>query len=275
MALWGYLFDRYEHDCLADLAELDRLAREALGVSLGLVALSGRPYAELVGAPRPAAAVVLPYADSSRAALIEVLGEGRVASAPLPIGVIGTSLWLNSLAAALGKDPRPLDAFLARERQLLPSLQRARGKLAPQLAAAVAADAPLAAALVGVLAELGVAAPLVFTLDRTLGGAKRVAADLDALREAGGPAVPAPAIVERPSAERFAAAFADFSRAAPTPLLLAPTTLANLADRSRVATVEVSFPRCRDHALAPQPLCGFAGLAVLAGRIVNAVGRVT
>jgi len=100
-------------------------------------------------------------------------------------------------------------------------------------------------------------------------------ADLDALREAGGPAVPAPAIVERPSAERFAAAFADFSRAAPTPLLLAPTTLANLADRSRVATVEVSFPRCRDHALAPQPLCGFAGLAVLAGRIVNAVGRVT
>ena len=273
IGLVGYLFDRYEGDCTGDIRELRRMVSGALGLGMGPVLLDGTPYKLMGGLNRDSVCSVLPYGHAAVEGLCDRLGSDHVIQSPLPIGLAGSAAWLKGLCDGLGRDRKHVEDWIHSEVQPIRDIKRFRSELGSIVSATVAADASLAAGLTIALAEMGIPTRLIFLLDRSLGGSKRYQRDLQRYLQEGTCDETSPRIVERPGAARFIEVMQQEKREEGFDLLLAPTTLTNLVDRSSTATLELGFPRYREHYFTRSPLFGFRGAAHLWSRVANAMMR--
>lgn len=267
VGIWGNFFDRYEGDCMGDVAQLDHLVTGILGCDYAGAALCGQPYATLERLLQAPVLGVLPYAGSSEALLRERLGADRVLSLPLPLGLRATRRCVEILGPACASDPDAARRRLDTAAQRLAAWPRMREKLGDSVGAIIAADAPLAAALAGALDELGIDTRLVCLLD----GGDWEAACARQFADTPRPAVGR--VLATSGADSFARELQQALTSLRAPILLAPSALHALAGSSRVAALDVSFPRYREHGLADAPLFGVAGLEHLAGRVSRALMR--
>lgn len=280
VAVLGYWFDRYEPDHLGNLQQL-RVLLDGLGLRLGPVLLSGRPWDELMRAHRAATVVQLPYARPVAGDLDATIPRRHVRTG-LPLGLRATGRWLREVAAAAGVAEERAASFAASREayareQLAKLTDRWRG-----VGAAVMADGPLAAGLCSLLDELGLRVRLVALRDTSLGGREAFDGGLDADAE----------ILERPSMarlrERLSSAVLEqrvhvvLGSAIELGLLesaareeLAPVY--GLADSHLLppACIEIGFPSSGYHLTHAAPFLGYGGAVALAQRILNASPRLT
>lgn len=269
----GYPFDRYELDHAGNLQQLRHLLG-ALGLELGPVLLSGRPYAELMDLASCESLIVLPYARALAPALREDSGR-RVLETDLPVGLAGTTRWLTLVAAGLGVGDATLARALTREREYArPMLDAFRGHAGPRLGGgrlALFAETPLAAGLAAWACELGLKPALAGLRGTSLGARAEFSA---ALARAGVRAPEDLAVLEAPSLEAAARAVAALRDAGKLALLVASHAELRAAACDRpgeIPALELGFPSFAYHALYPTPYYGFGGALALAQRAVNAI----
>ncbi len=258
--LAGYLFDRYEADHVASLAEIGRLLSR-LVVALQATFLSGTPVGRLLEAPRAAATIVLPGA-ASIADRIGPLTRRPSIMADLPVGFGGTTRFLRGIAAALPVAAARVDDLVASETaRAEPFLRVARERIAGARVA-ILADTPTAAGLTGLLSELGAAPVLVGLLDRTLGGRPALAS---ALSRAGVALDGSCTVIVDPTVQDLA----DAATADPD-IVISPDVWLPPGFTARAARVELGIPSNRRHAVFPQPVLGYRGAMCLAQRLADA-----
>ncbi|MBM4398655.1 MAG: hypothetical protein FJ087_23580, partial [Deltaproteobacteria bacterium] len=122
----GHLFDRDEADCRADVRELTRLV-ESLGVEVSSVWTAGEPVARLASAGASRHLLALPYGGTAARAVAARSGA-RVLDVPLPVGLEGTTAWLRSVGAWLGRDAEAGRAAEEGLREVVPPI----GPLVPR-----------------------------------------------------------------------------------------------------------------------------------------------
>jgi nitrogenase molybdenum-iron protein alpha/beta subunit len=266
----GYLFDRYERDHAANLAELRRLLA-AVGLTLHATFLSGVPLAALRTAPEAGVNLLLPHGPAERTRIASLTGR-RTAACALPVGRSMTARFLRESARAAGVPAATVRGAVEAERERTePALRAAREGLAGRRAA-VLANTPLAAGLAALLADLGVTPVLAGLLDRTLGGA-------DAFRASVAPAgvdADGCVVLEDPSGgdlDEACGVLRGREAAAGRPpfdLLIAPDLWLPPSVTDGAARVELGFPSDRRHAVAPSPFLGSAGVVAIAQRLLDA-----
>lgn len=244
VAVVGHLMDRREGDCLANVAEIDRLVQGA-GGRLAALWIDGRTTQDLARAGRAAAVVSLPYGREAASVLARRLGVPSV-EAPLPIGLGGTCSFVRAIGEVLGRTDLA-EAFLAEElgRRIPPIRDRAFRFLHGRQAV-IQGDPFLARGLRDFLEELGVETVLVDVLGR---------------REhlEGDPAVDGSWVFEERH-DRVPEPEADLriaSTAFPDPLP-AP------------GLVPLGYPNFLRHPSRPEPWIGFEGAMWLTDRLVEA-----
>jgi nitrogenase molybdenum-iron protein alpha/beta subunit len=105
----GYLLDRYEGDHAGNLAQLKRLVSD-MGLRLGPVMLSGRPWADVQAIGDSGVLVQRPYAAPHAKALRRVFKrtDRAVVHTDLPMGLRGSTRWLRLVARAAGAPEAPV-----------------------------------------------------------------------------------------------------------------------------------------------------------------------
>lgn len=262
----GYVFDRYEMDHKASIAELTRLL-EGMGLAPGRVLLSGTPFAQLRDAPRAGLHVVLPYLDPPP----PQLGSAGVVRAHIPFGVLGTSRWMEAVGEAAGVKREVVRHLVEGEvRRVVQVLKHAAPRL-QGLRAAVLADTVRAASVCGFLIELGMQPCVVCLTDRTLGGRKK----FDELLARYEVSLAGDAkIVHDPAPAQLRSVVEEAWKEAGLSLLIGSSNEIADLEHLPVPAVEVGFPSYRRHCLYPAPELGFAGAVNFAQRILGALGRV-
>ncbi len=282
VGILGYLFDRYEGDHAGNLAQLKRLVGD-LGLTLGPVLMSGRPWRDLQKVTDSGLLVQLPYAEPRGKVLRRLAKKGRRAlvATDLPMGLRGSTRWLRQVGRAAGLEDRNIQLRAAAREQgvrvrLAPFLNRLRGQQV-----AVFADLPLLAGILAVMEDLGMDVRLAGIRGSSFGGA-------EALREAlgrMGTTVPdRMQIVENISLEAVrntvgpllgeldgifaSAAELNVLGTLPQEAFLQPDGGEPRATGPFV--LEVGFPCKRFHAAMPMPMMGHAGVLTWAQRIVEA-----
>lgn len=154
VGLVGYLMDRPEADHLANVRELEALVG-ALGLPVSATWMSGRPLADLARVGESKWIVALPSGRRAAAKIASRSGA-TVIELPLPVGLDGTSRWLRTLGAALGRDAQAEDFIKQRLSQVVPLLTPFVTRLFAGKRVAVIAEPGLAVGVDGYLRELGV-----------------------------------------------------------------------------------------------------------------------
>jgi nitrogenase molybdenum-iron protein alpha/beta subunit len=260
IALVGHLFDRNERDHAANLAELRRLLA-ALRLELVSVWPDGTGWADLDRVARAGTIVSLPFGRAAARTLADRTGA-RLVETGVPIGIDGTCRWIETVAAACGREARA--AALVRE-----ETARIRERLAPVIPfyflnrrAALLVDPHHLVGLAGLCEDLGVAVRYAAAFGR--------AAHLPAeLRDGVAPGVPVrcEAVVGRSvGAGLLAAGLAEGD------LVVCNGEWAAGMHR-RFAVVEFGVPAFSHHALADVPFLGFEGALHLVDRMANALSR--
>ncbi|MBI5210176.1 MAG: hypothetical protein HY927_09430 [Elusimicrobia bacterium] len=274
VAVVGYPFDRYELDHAGNLQQL-RYMLESLGLEMGPVLLSGRPYAELMEAASCEGIVALPYSRGYVKELASLTGR-TVAATDLPIGGRGTFRWLRDVAEAF-KVPKPvLDAAIARQWEYgKPQMDVFRNYARPRLGTrrpVIFADTPLAAGLTSLLLELGQPPIVVGLRDRSLGGAR---AFREALARTGLSAPDDLEVVECPSLDLARSKVLALSQADRLAMVLCSHAellcLRGLGEQVKIPIIEIGFPSMTYHVLYPTPFYGIAGALAGAQRIMNII----
>lgn len=282
LGVLGYLFDRYEGDHSGNLVQLKRLAVD-LGLSLGPVLMSGRPWADLVAVRDSGVLVELPYAAPARKALGRVFKKGKrsAIATELPMGLRGTTRWLLTVARAAGLDEQPVRVrAAAREHSVRTRLAPFAAHLAG-LQVAVFADLPLLAGILAVLSDLGIEVRLAAIRGTSFGGEPELRTALERL---GCPVPERLEVLEDPSLEAGCTAVAE--RLATLDGVLASATelnaLATLPQQAFLQPdggaqrpsgpflLEVGFPCKRYHAATAAPFLGHAGVLTWAQRLLDA-----
>lgn len=276
----GYLFDRYEGDHAGNLAQLKRLVAD-MGLRLGPVLFSGRPWADVQAVAGSGVLVQLPYAAPQAKALRRVFkrSERRVVQTDLPMGLRGSTRWMQEVGRAAGV-PDAVVAQRATARE-----QAVRHRLAPFVAhlrgrrVAVFADLPLLAGTIAVMGDLGITVVVAGIRGTSLGGEAELRAAVERL----GGALPADAeLLVDPSLVRGRDAV--LGRLADLDGVLASATELNaLASLPQGALLpphagaahgpfflEIGFPCKRHHAATAQPWMGHAGVLTWAQRVLDA-----
>jgi nitrogenase molybdenum-iron protein alpha/beta subunit len=251
----GYLFDRNEADHHASVAELERLIA-GLGLRLVSTWLAGGGRAELAAIGRAQTIVSLPYGRAAARALCERTGA-RLVELDLPMGLEGTTGWLQALGAELGRKD---DAAAVVKRELaatVPRLARAVGRFFLNKRFVLCQDPFVAHGLAGLLSELGgvVDGGIVPAMPSHV--AELVAGDR--LEQAG--------LVYQPREHELVA----MVQAVDCDLSITNSELVRLLASP---CIELGFPCVHHHALFDSPLVGFRGALLLAQRIVNELMRV-
>ncbi len=268
VGLLGYFFDRYEADHLGNLQQL-RFLLNGIGLKLGPVLLSGRPYPDLLRIARSGHLLRLPYMAPVGPALAAACPR-PIHEVDLPFGLSGTAAWLRAVARSTG-----IDNTTRLERFIQAQIEHARPELAKVsdrfrgLPVALFAETPLAAGLCCLLLEMGLRPRLVGLRDATLGGRPA----FEATVERAGLEVPAGLeILEHPSLLQVSAKLERGARAGELGLVIGSAVERNLMERERGragAFIEIGFPSTHFHATRAEPFMGFGGAVAFAQRVIN------
>ena len=254
VALVGNLFDRYEGDCTANVAELERLLA-GLGLRTVSTWLSGTTVDRLADVARAETLVALPFSGRSADILAGRTGA-RVVRAPLPLGLSATWDFLGRIGDATGR------SALTR-----PFIEKEMGAVYDRLGKAVVqhilhreflvcAEATLAVALAGFLQELGGDIRLL----AAAGDSSSIPASLTAGR-----------VLAAADMEELRDAIAEAAGDASQPPVLIGNQRAIVAASSRsVVPVPFGFQSGGIHCLTPTPYLGVSGAVSLVERIAKA-----
>jgi nitrogenase molybdenum-iron protein alpha/beta subunit len=288
VGILGYFFDRYEADHTGNLQQI-RFLLSGIGLKLGPVLLSGRPFAELLRVGRCGMLLQTPYTRPVEPELRRICPPSKLEPVDLPVGLKGTARWVRQVAGAAGIDRDRVEEFVQAQvsharSQLAKLADRMRG-----LKAAVFADTPLAAGLCSLLVDLGLEPVLVGLRDRSLGGR---GAFLQALQRDGVPLPDGVEILEDPALKTVQERLVEwiverglqcvFGSSVELNLFSAwtPDEIMRLVDRPDGAAggpglfaVEIGFPSTGHHVTHADPFMGFGGTVALAQRILQAGQR--
>ncbi|MDT8285602.1 MAG: nitrogenase component 1 [Elusimicrobiales bacterium] len=254
VALAGYLLDRNEFDHAANLKEISRLL-ELAGLDLVSVWPSGGPVADLERAAEASLVISLPYGRRAARTLAARCGA-KLLETGLPMGLKGTSAWLERVRRAAGLKGALPAALVEAERSaaaaLTPALRVLRNRNV-----LFAGDPHLYSAFSAFAAELCLSVPaaLLGSSSRTLGSFVR---GTDTALFA-------------PSAAEAKSAVASLSRYRKPDLAVVNSFAVTEGFAEGLPFVELGFPSYGHHCLFEEPYFGYAGARVLAARMLNAL----
>jgi len=279
VAVLGYLFDRYEGDHQGNLMQLKGLLK-GIGLELGPVLLSGKPYADLADTPMCGMLIQFPYV-ARRAKRLKRLSKRDLVAVDMPIGFRGTSNFLRVVGEDAGVDPKRIEAYITKKTAAVMSSVNILADRLRGLRVAIFADLPLCAGLISLLDEFGITTVLVGIRGTSLGGAPALH---ETLGRYGCDTAENLEIIEHPSIRQAAHSVWELYQAREIDGVLCSST--ELCGISRVFTdhadevdirsgqslfyVEIGFPSHRHHVIVPQPFMGFGGVVVMAQRIYDA-----
>ncbi len=279
----GYFFDRYEPDHLGNLQQL-RFLLDGLGLKLGPVLLSGRPFGELMPIGRAGLLLQLPHARPVQTELERVFRR-RPLPTDLPMGLAGTSRWLREVAAAAGVVTSRVDGFIqAQLRHARPQLAKVADRMRGT-GVAVFAETPLAAGLCSLMTEMGLRPLLVGLRGASLGGRQ---AFCEVLERDGIGLPDGVEILERPSLRRARQRLFELLRTRELRGVIGSSIELNLlatfspeewmevfsgipvpGRQAGLFALEIGFPSVSYHVTRSEPFLGFGGAVALAQRIIN------
>ena len=251
VALVGYLMDRGECDHSANIDELRRLLG-LCGLELACVFPSGGNFGGLSRALEAEVVVSLPYGRKA-AATIAARSGARLVETGLPMGLRGTSRWLEAVSAAAGL------------RGALPAAaadleKRAAHAISPALEALshrnvlYAGDPYLFAAFASFAAELRMRVTCAFfdSYTRPL-GISGFSGDL----------------FFAPTMKAVLAAIKDLKGYRKPDLAVGNSFAFTEGMAAGLPFTELGFPSYGHHCLGDEPFLGYAGARTLAGRLLN------
>lgn len=272
----GYFHDRHEADHLANHQQLRALLGE-LGLSLDAVLLGGQPLSRLERVGRSGLLVALPMAHRLSDAL-EATGR-QVVYTGLPMGVRGTSAWVEAVGRAAGVPAAKVAEVTGRLgdytiRELSPLRERTLGGRS-----ALFAETPVAVGLASFLEEVGLPVRLVGLRDRSFGGAAALAESLAAI---GAPLRGDAEVLGDPSFWLLGSRLESLAGEQALRVVVGSAGEVAMARQSlrapesspaesRVATLITGFPSTGYHALAPLPTLGYGGAVTLGHRLLEAL----
>lgn len=274
----GYLLDRHEADHLANQHQLRTLLGE-LGLTLDTVLLGGQPLSRLQTASRSRLLVALPGAHRLREAL-EATGR-QVVYTELPMGIRGTTAWLEAVGRAAGVEASKvarvtgrLSGYTARELEVL------RGRT-QGIRCALFAETPAATGWASFLSEVGLPPLLVGLRDRSFGGEAALRTSLVAL---GAPLRDDVEVLADPSFWLLESRLGPLLRAGALRVVVGSAgevaTARSLAAEQWVAagwpdrpfdSLITGFPSTGHHAIHPMPFFGYGGALAQGQRLLDSL----
>lgn len=266
--IFGYPFERYEMDHGANIRELMRIV-EAIGLRPGSWYFSGQKAAQLLAAHKGALNVVLPYFRKYAEQLEKTSGRPTTVQ-DLPMGVRGTTKWLENIAQAAGADMDKTAAFTKSESRRTEFLLDTARRCVGMNSVCVMQPAPVAAGCAALVMELGQELSAVVLLDSSLGGKKEFLASLSRLTDKEPPA--SLNILENPSwAEiRNLREFSQDQSSRKQGIIITPSIERDDRLMSQQKIIEIGSPSYNQHFIYQAPYLGYEGTASLAQRIMNA-----
>lgn len=261
IGIFGYFFDRYEGDHRGNFQQLAFLL-QGLGLKLGPVLLSGRPYAELLGIGRCGHVLGWPHLRPVADQLAALCPRPMI-PVDLPMGLSGTANWLRRLGEATGVDPRRTERFITMQQEhVLPELAKVANRWRG-MQVVIFADTPLAAGLCGLVMEMGLRPAVVGLRDGSLGGRE---AFMQALQRGGHRAPGELRVVEHPSVLEVRDTLRSLEQGDGAAIMIASS-----GEHSgyQIPTVEIGFPSIRHHVARPDPYMGFGGVTAFAQRMMT------
>jgi len=251
----GHLLDRTEADQLANVQELESLLT-ALGVKVSAVWTSGQPLSRLAEAGSSRRLIALPLGEPAAARLAERSGAS-VLSAPLPIGLAGTSRWLRRIAARFDRKPQAERFIAARLEALVPLIGPMVSRVFAGRRVLVIAEPALAEGLSEYLEELGMEAL------GPLWRCRRQDALPKSVRKR---AQPGPRLYD-PSQESLQGFVDQALREGPVDLVIGSSLEREMLSGRGLPFLELGFPSFQYRPLVPSPDLGFSGALHLAHRL--------
>ncbi len=253
VALVGYLMDRNERDHAANIAELRELLN-LCGLELACVFPDGGNFGGLARALEAEVVVSLPYGRRAAARLAAASGA-KLVETGLPMGLKGTSLWLENVRRAAGLKGGLPRAVKALEKRAAVALAPALELLAHRNIL-FTGDPHLFAAFSAYAAELcmRVTAAVINSGPRPLGTAR----------------VPE-LLLFSPDTAEAAAAIRELDEYMRPALAVGNSFTITEGIAPALPFTELGFPAYGHHCLSDEPFFGYGGALTLAGRVLNAL----
>lgn len=273
----GYFLDRFEMEHAANISELRRLLT-ACGLSWRGALFDGSPWESVRKAGAARNMVWLPYGHGVAARACTDDGR-RHSETDLPVGLTGTSVFMDKVGRDLGLDPALVQAVKDRElSRVVPLIKRAVGSIAGQRVA-VFLDTPAAAAVTAFLTELGIHVPLVCLTDGSsaseaefFAACSRLGANF--LDGAGGTFRPSrPRVLAGRSRNAEYLEFQNECRNGFIPVAIGSSIQSAGLESAGVSVIEMGFPSVNKHWLYPMPWMGYNGAVALVQRILDTFRR--
>lgn len=266
--IFGYPFERYEMDHGANMRELMRMF-SAAGLLPGSWFFSGQKASQLLAAHRGSVNVALPYFMKYAGDIEKKSGRPSLAT-DLPMGVLGTSRWLESVARAAGADADKTAAFIRAESERVRLLQDIARRCMTQRKVCIIQATPLAAGCAAIALELGMEIENVVLLDSSLGGREAFLAALFRLTDRDIP--DNINIYENPVWDEIKD-LPELGSDQGLDIVISPSMEMNESPGSELCIVELGSPSFNKHLLYPMPYLGYDGVVALAQRFMDASGR--
>jgi len=279
VAIGGYFLDRFEMEHAANVSELRRLLG-ACGLECRGVLFDGSPWDRVRKAGTARNVVWLPYghgiADTACA------DDGRTHSeTDLPVGLTGTSVFIERVGRDLGIDPGVVESVRDRElSRVVPLIKRAVNTLAGQRVA-VFLDTAAAAAVTSFLTELGCEVPIVFLTDGAsasedafFAACGRLGATFESDNAENGAVRPSrPRVFAGRSRNTEYVEFMKECRNGFIPVVIGSSIQTAAFSSGDVRVLELGFPSVNKHWLYPMPWMGYNGAVALVQRLLDTFKR--
>ena len=262
VALLGYFFDRYEMDHAANILQI-KFMLKSIGLELGPIFLSGRPFTELKNVAQAEHLLLLPYGQQTASQLQSICGRTLI-NVDLPIGLSGSAAWVRRVGEAVGAEKKRTEWFIekqvqAAKEQISKVATRVRG-----FPVTIFADTPLAAGLSCLMMDLDMRPVRIGLRDESLGGRT---AYIEAVERMGHRLPAEIEILEAPSTLE---AKALLRKKEEWQLVIGSSDERIMADRS-TRFIEIGFPSAHYHVTKPEPYMGFGGAIAFAQRVIDVI----
>jgi nitrogenase molybdenum-iron protein alpha/beta subunit len=248
----GLLHTRDEGDDNANGQEVTGLLL-SLGFRVRSIWAEGHNVERLKAAGACAFTIGLPHARKFSAQLAAGT-ESQLIEAPLPLGLSGTTEFLQAVGRATGLDAEVEHLVELETRRCTKVLNSVVSLMADEISVAVLADPVVAPALHSALSEIGIDVPLTGILS-----ARSLATEFESLS---GQVAVDPSF---PAWERLLQEAADSG----VQMVVGSGLSEVAAHKAGVDLVELGYPCQNTHFLTPTPLLGYQGFLSLVERIAN------